>query len=86
MMWDDKLLNGIESMCVKSLACVRVMGGESECFRINSGVRRVYHVPLTLQCIYMDAILKVKIWMRRREREISGGGKKVDITWPLVCR
>ena len=52
MMWDDKLLNGIESMCVKSLACVRVMGGESECFRINSGVRRVYHVPLTLQCIY----------------------------------
>ena len=37
-----KLLNDIKSMCVKSLACFRVKGGESECFRIkiDSGVRR----------------------------------------------
>ena len=34
-----KLLNGIKSMYVNSLACVKVKGGESECFRINSGVR-----------------------------------------------
>ena len=34
-----KLLNGIKSMYVNSLACVRVKGCESECFRINTGVR-----------------------------------------------
>ena len=47
-----KLLNGIKSIYVNSLACVRVERGESECFRINSGVRRVYHVPLALQCLF----------------------------------
>ena len=30
-----KLLNGIKSMYVNSLAYVRVKGGESECFRIQ---------------------------------------------------
>ena len=35
-----KLLNGIKSMYVKSLACIRVKGGESKCFRIDSGVRQ----------------------------------------------
>ena len=35
-----KLLNGIKSMYVNSLDCVRVKGGESECFRIDSGVRQ----------------------------------------------
>ena len=34
----DKLLNGIESMYVNSLACVKAQGDESECFRIDSGV------------------------------------------------
>ena len=33
-----KLLNGINSMYVNSLACVRLKEGESECFRIDSGV------------------------------------------------
>ena len=47
-----KLLNGIKSMYVNSLACVRVKGGERECFRINSGETGVYHIPLALQCIY----------------------------------
>ena len=37
----DKLLNGIKSMYVNSLACVRVKGGESECFNIYSGVRQM---------------------------------------------
>ena len=27
-----KLLNGIRSMYVNSLACIRVKGGESQCF------------------------------------------------------
>ena len=35
-----KLLDGIKSMYVNSLACVRVKGSERECFRINSGVRQ----------------------------------------------
>ena len=35
-----KLLNGIKSIYVNSLGCVRVKGGESECFRINSSVRQ----------------------------------------------
>ena len=37
-----KLLNGIKSMYVNglSLSCVRVKGGESECLRIESGVRQ----------------------------------------------
>ena len=35
-----KLLNGIKDMYVDSLACFRVKGGESEWFRIDSGVRQ----------------------------------------------
>ena len=35
-----KLLNGIKSMYVNSLPCVRVKGGESQCFKIDSGVRQ----------------------------------------------
>ena len=34
-----KLLNGIKSMYVNSLACVRVKGSESEYFRTDSDVR-----------------------------------------------
>ena len=37
-----KLLNGLKSIYVNSLACVRVKGGKSDCFRIDSGVRQVY--------------------------------------------
>ena len=46
----SKLLNGIKSMYVNSLTCVKVKRGESECFRIDIGVR-----PLTFQCIYRYA-------------------------------
>ena len=34
------LLNGIKSMYVNSITCVRVKGGSSECFRNNSCVRQ----------------------------------------------
>ena len=34
-----KLLSGIKSMYVNGLVSVRVLWGESECFRIKSGVR-----------------------------------------------
>ena len=36
-----KLLNGIKSIYANSLACVRVKGCGSECFRIDSEVRQV---------------------------------------------
>ena len=39
MYMSGKLLNDIKSMYVNSLACVKIKGGESECFRINSVVR-----------------------------------------------
>ena len=35
-----KPLNGMKNIYVNSLACVRVKGSESKCFRINSGVRQ----------------------------------------------
>ena len=35
----SKFLGGIKSMYVDSSSCVRVKGGESERFRIESGVR-----------------------------------------------
>ena len=36
-----KLLNVIKSVYVNILACAKVKGCESECFRIDSGVRQV---------------------------------------------
>ena len=40
-MYDEwsKLLSGIKSIYIDSVACVRVNLGENERFRINSGVR-----------------------------------------------
>ena len=39
------MLNGIKSMYVNSVACVRVRRGESECFRIDSSVRERCIMP-----------------------------------------
>ena len=52
-----KLLNGIKNMYVKNLACVRVQGGESECFRIDSGVRQVYIMSPWPFNVYMDTVM-----------------------------
>ena len=60
-----KLLNGTKSMYDNSLACVGVKGGESECFRIDSGETGVYHVTLALQCIYKCS-MELKMGMGRR--------------------
>ena len=46
-----KLLNGIKNMYINSLASIRVnrvKGGESECFRMNSGVRKGCIMPLCI--------------------------------------
>ena len=53
-----KLLSGIKSMYVDILSCVRIKGGESEGFRINSGVRRGCVMSSWLFNIYMDAVMK----------------------------
>ena len=51
-----KLLGGIESMYVDSLACIRVKGGENERFRIDSGVRQGCITSLWLFNVYMDGV------------------------------
>ena len=62
-----KLLNGIKSMYVNSLSFVRVKGGETECFRIDSGVRKGFIMSPWLFNVYMDAVMKeVKLEMGRR--------------------
>ena len=48
-----KLFNGIKSVYVNTLACVRVKGCESECFRIDSGVRQACIVSPWLFNIYI---------------------------------
>ena len=35
-----ELLNGTKRVYVNSQACIRIKGGESGCFRIDSGVRQ----------------------------------------------
>ena len=41
-----KLLNGTKRMYINSQTCVSVKGGDSEGFRINSGVRQGLSCPL----------------------------------------
>ena len=57
---DGKLLNGIKGMYVNNLACVRVKGGESGCFRINSGVRQGCIMSPWLFNVYMDIVMKME--------------------------
>ena len=62
-----KLLNGIKSMYAKCLSFVRVMGGESDCFRDNSSVIQECIISPWLFNVYMDAVMKeVKMWRERR--------------------
>ena len=76
-----KMLNGIKSMYVNSLACVRIKGGESEYFRIDSGMRQGCIMSPWLFKVNMDAVMKeVKMGMGRR------GEERVEVAWPLVCR
>ena len=70
----------IKSIYVNSLECVRVKGGESECFRIDCSIMSPWLVN-----VYLDAVMQeVKLGMRRRGSEISGRGKRMESAWPLV--
>ena len=65
---------------------VKVKDGGSEWFRIDSGVRRVYHVPLAFRCIYGCSIEGGEDGNRKERNEIPGGGERLEIACPLVCR
>ena len=80
-----KLLIGIKSMYIDSSACVKVKVGESEQFRIDSGVRQGCIVSPWLFNVYMNAVMKEKVGMERREVRFLEEGR-VDFTWLLVCR
>ena len=53
-----KFLNGIKSMYVNSLACVRVKVGKSECFMIDSSVRQGCIMSPCLFNVYIDGVMK----------------------------
>ena len=62
-----KLLNGIKSVYVNRLTCVRVKRCESECFRIDNGVRQGCIMSPWLFSVFMDTVMKeLKIEMGRR--------------------
>ena len=76
-----KLLNGVKSMYVNSLACVGVKGGESECFKINNGVRQGCIMLSWLYNVSMDAVMKeVKMGMGREWR-LAGLLYAYDLVW-----
>ena len=77
-----KLLNGIKSMYVDSLACVSVKEGESERFRIDSGMRQGCIMSPWLFNVYMDGVMKEV----KEGSELHGGWERVKIAWPLICR
>ena len=84
-----KLLNGIKSLYVNSLACVRVKGGESKCFRFNSGVRHGCIMYTWLFNVKMDAKGDDKEGENgygEKGSEIPGEGEREEITCPLVCK
>ena len=60
-------LSGIRSMYVDSSACVRVKGGESKQFRIDSGLRQGYSMSPWLFNVYIYGVMKeVKMGMGGR--------------------
>ena len=46
----------------------------------------VHNVLLAIQCIYRRSDEKSENGDGKEGIDISGGGKRVKITWPLVCR
>ena len=81
-----KLLNGIKSMYLNSLASVRVKGGESEFFRTNSGVRQGCIMAPWLFNVYMDAVMEdVKIGMGRKGVRFLEEGREGRLTGLLYA-
>ena len=71
-----KLLNGIKSMFVNSLACIRRKGDGSEYFKIKSGVRQDCIMSPWLFNAYMDVVMKkVKMGMGRMTVKFQEEGR-----------
>ena len=77
-----KLLSGIKSMYVNILACVRVKGDESECFRIEINTT----FSLVLQHVNGYSNERGESGDGEDGIKVSGGGKRVNIVWFLVCK
>ena len=80
-----KLVIGINTMYVDSLACVRVKGGESEQFRIDIGVRQGCMKSPLLFNVNMDTVMK-EVKMGRGRRRESGDylTSCMQMTWFCV--
>ena len=77
---EGKLLSGFRSMHVDSSACIKVKGGESERFRIDTGVRQGCIISPWLFNVYMDAVMKgVKMGDGKEGSEIHGRWERVEI-------
>ena len=72
-----KQLSGIKSMYVDSLAYTRVKWGESEQFKMESGVRQGCVMFLWLFNLYMDGVMEeVKMGMGRRGVRLLEDGRE----------
>ena len=78
-----KLFYEINSMYVNGLACVRVKEGESECFKIDRGVRQGCIISPWLFNVYMDAVMK-EMKMRRRGGSGNCLASRIQMTWFYV--
>ena len=77
---DGKLLNRIKTMYINCPACVRVKGGESELFRVDSGERQGYIIFPWLFSLYMDAVMnEVKMVRMRKIRDYLSSF--MQLTW-----
>ena len=75
--YDGKLLNGIESIYVNSLAYISLKGSENECFRNNSGVQQGCIMSLWLFIVYKDTMMKeVKMGMERSRVRFQEEGRQ----------
>ena len=77
--------NGIKSIYINSLPCVRVKGSDSECFRIDSGLRQECIISPWLFNVYLDAVMKqMKMGMGRRGESGYCLASRMQITWFCV--
>ena len=75
-----KLLNGIKSVYVNSLAFVRIKACENESFRIDSGVREVCIMSPWFFNVYKDAVMKeLKVGMGRRGVRFQEEGRGLKL-------
>ena len=73
----DRRLSAIKSVYVNSLVCVRVKGCDSECFKIDSGVRQVCIMFPWFFNVYMNAVInELKMGIGRKGVRFHEGGRE----------